>query len=281
MINVLRNFAKETAEWKPKFLAHDVFKNGLLCVSRLAKNILKMEEWNFEHRKRAREEHGCIFQVLQSSDCFWSYLDLAWDSSVNLWPRMRENLGSSSWACATQKNKLFTLGVHLRFLSPIPALSPAYHPPTSKGSLHVCCSKRGTCLVPALVQSDPFLSIGKSMQISPCLLKTLPFVHRENAKPKIGISDTLCSTLLPSRSSPSFGALRFGVPPLISDLKLPDCIVLPVPCDASTLPGEWLLGIDLRVHSSTPPISSLIPPTSLRKGEWVHDYFCWVLTRGP
>lgn len=51
----MRDFAKETAEWKAKFLAHDVFKNGLLYILRLAENVLKVEEWKFEHEKEGKK----------------------------------------------------------------------------------------------------------------------------------------------------------------------------------------------------------------------------------
>lgn len=43
MINVLRNFVKEIAEEKAKFLAHDFCRNGLLPVPNLAKNVLRMQ----------------------------------------------------------------------------------------------------------------------------------------------------------------------------------------------------------------------------------------------
>lgn len=171
--------------------------------------------------------------MLQSSGCFWRYPGPAWGSLVNSWPRMREIVGGSCWACATQRNKLFTLGVHLWLLSPHSCLGPCPHPFQGISTCSLLQKRHLSCICLGC-QATHFCPLANPCKrsnhlISHCLWKTLLLVQIENAKPKIGgglqgpssmvtgfalrqdwtphISDALCSALLHFPSSSSFLAL--------------------------------------------------------------------------
>ena len=53
MLNALKNSAKETAEWKARFLAHSIFKNGFLSIPGLDKNALRTDKWKIDMKRRA------------------------------------------------------------------------------------------------------------------------------------------------------------------------------------------------------------------------------------
>lgn len=73
MIHVLRNFANEIAQQKAKFLAYDVFKDGLLHIPTLAKNVSKMEEWKLEHEEEGNRGMWLCLSETSKSRCSCGY----------------------------------------------------------------------------------------------------------------------------------------------------------------------------------------------------------------